>query len=64
MNLLSDIGVFSHAGSRARKPLESISDFAIPIGLPENTHNRRKYHCTADLLYDWFGLDLSAPLFA
>ena len=21
----------------------------------ENTHHRGKYHCTADLLFDWFG---------
>ena len=23
----------------------------------ENTHQRGKYHCTADLLFDWFGFD-------
>ena len=22
---------------------------------PKNTHNRGKYHCTTDLLFDWFG---------
>ena len=25
--------------------------------LPENTHQRGKYHCTADFLIDWFGFD-------
>ena len=24
---------------------------------PENTHHRGKYHCTADLLFEWFGFD-------
>ena len=24
---------------------------------PENTHNRGKCHCMADLLFDWFGFD-------
>ena len=23
----------------------------------ENTHHRGKYHCTADLLFDWFGFN-------
>ena len=27
----------------------------------ENTHHtRRKYHCTADLLFDWFGFDTTS----
>ena len=25
--------------------------------VPENTHHRGKYHCMADLLFDWFGFD-------
>ena len=24
---------------------------------PENTHQREKYHCMDDLLYDWFEFD-------
>ena len=24
---------------------------------PENTHHKTMYHCTADLLFDWFGFD-------
>ena len=27
------------------------------IAESENAHNRGKYHCTAYLLFDWFGFD-------
>ena len=27
------------------------------ISYPENTHHRGKYHCTADLQFDWFVFD-------
>ena len=34
-------------------------DGICPNHQPENTHHRGKYHCTAELLFDWFVFDLS-----
>ena len=31
---------------------------------PENTLHRRKYHCTSDLLFDWFGFDRTSKAVA
>ena len=30
----------------------------------ENTHNWGKYHCVADLLFDWFGFDQTSKTVA
>ena len=30
----------------------------------ENTHHRGKYHCTAELLFEWFGLDQTSKYVA
>ena len=32
--------------------------------LAENTQNRGKYQCTADLLFDWFGFDQTSKIVA
>ena len=32
--------------------------------VPENTHHRGKYHCMADLLFDWFGFDQTSKYVA
>ena len=29
----------------------------LEVTVPENTDHKGKYHCTADLLFDWFGFD-------
>ena len=38
----------------------------IPIAQSENTntHQRGKYQCTADLLFDWFGFDQTSKAIA
>ena len=30
--------------------------------LAENTQNRGKYQCTADLMFDWFGFDQTSKI--
>ena len=31
---------------------------------PENTDHMGKYHCTADILFDWFGFDQTSKYVA
>ena len=31
---------------------------------PENSDHRGKYHCMADLLFDWFGFDRTSKYVA
>ena len=42
----------------------SISSIFGPIDVAENTHLlcKGKYHCTADLLFDWFGFSCFVEL--
>ena len=37
--------------------LSNVSSVPITLPYPENTHLlcKGKHHCTADLLFDWFG---------
>ena len=35
-----------------------------PLLKTENTHKRGKYHCTTDLLFDWFGFNQTSTTVA
>ena len=57
LSLYSECSMFSYTSPYILRQ-HSLPHFKHwPLLVPENTHKRGKYHCTADLLFDWFGFN-------
>ena len=56
----------AHTGYAANTTVQIAVEYRSRMDepLPENTHQRGKYHCTADFLIDWFGFDQTSKAFA